>query len=45
MNPFAMGRKQNSLRDGTSCLDGWLLGSWPQTGLEEINGDVLEADF
>jgi hypothetical protein len=42
MNPFAMGRKQNSLRDGTSCLDGWLLGSWPQTGLEEINGDVLK---
>jgi hypothetical protein len=45
MNPFALGRKQNSLRDGTLCLDGWLLGSWPQTGLEEINGDVLEADF
>jgi hypothetical protein len=37
MNPFAVGqRKQNSLRDGTLCPDGWLLGNWTQTGLWEI---------
>jgi hypothetical protein len=23
----------------------WLLGSYPETGFEEVNGDLREADF
>ena len=26
-------------------MDGRLYGNWPQTGFEEITGDVREADF
>jgi hypothetical protein len=28
-----------------SCTSRRQSGSWPETGLEEINGDLLEADF
>jgi hypothetical protein len=26
-------------------MDGWQRGSYPETGFEEIRGDVLERDF
>jgi hypothetical protein len=26
-------------------VDGWLTGNYPETGLEEINGDLLEAEL
>jgi hypothetical protein len=34
-----------SLLQDTSFRYGRLLGSWPETGLEEINFDLLESDF
>jgi hypothetical protein len=29
----------------TAIMGEWQTGSYPETGFEEISGDVLEADF